>query len=338
MLAGVRPTSIALFFTKGAHNERACCIPENLRPFRIGAADDGILSRFVVGLGVIGLLRYQRILPRGIPYLHSSANLILFVSFIPLCVIVGCKGRGVILRYPPKGTSFRAAPTFGGIRFGGRRLGRCVRWTRKPHGNILLVVFGLDQLNCTTTTVASLAALSRSCRDVRAIGTHRIPAARRYCCRCRRWFVTTPSMVAVVISVRFVRPMRPMRSGGPAGPVAPSRPDALAVGVGLPIIIWVAVPPSDKLLHHAALAHAPIAQDDQTDDFGRIRRGTGRRLRRWFRRWCGWFVVAAKVAQQNRPGEDAQPGSAQLLGVGRHESAAAGPLSTGKRISGVSCA
>ena len=108
--------------------------------------------------------------------------------------------------------------------------------------------------------------------------------------------------------------------------MAPSRPDALAVGVGgqalsVVVITGVAVPPSDKLLHHAALAHTPIAQDDQTDDFGRIRRGTGRRFRRWFRRRCRWFLVAAEVAQQNRPGEDAQPGSAQLLGVGRHESA-----------------
>jgi len=157
-----------------------------------------------------------------------------------------------------------------------------------------------------------------------------------------------PSLaIAVIVSVRFFRPMRPMRPRRPAGSVAPSRPHALAVGVGgkalsIVVIAWVAVLPRYKLLHHAALAHAPIAQHDQADDFGRIRRGTGRRFRRWFRRQCWWFLSvatsAAEVAQQNRPGEDAQPGSAQLLGVGRHESAAAGPLSTGKRISGVSCA
>lgn len=152
-------------------------------------------------------------------------------------------------------------------------------------------------------------------------------------------------VTVAMIPVRFVRPMR---SGGP---VAPSRPDALAVGVGgqalsVVVITGVAVPPSDKLLHHAALAHTPIAQDDQTDDFGRIRRGTGRRFRRWFRRRCRWFLgvaVAAKIAQQNRPGEDAQPGSAQLLGVGRHESANSSRYCIGtpskiKRRSGVSCA
>ena len=148
-----------------------------------------------------------------------------------------------------------------------------------------------------------------------------------------------PVAIAVMIPVRFVRPMRP---------VAPSRPDALAVDVGgqalsIVVITGVAVPPSDKLLHHAALSHAPVAQDDQTDDFGRIRWGTGRRFRRWFRRRCRWFLVAAEVAQQNRPGEDAQPGSAQLLGVGRHESANSswyciGTPSKIKRRSGVSCA
>jgi hypothetical protein len=78
--------------------------------------------------------------------------------------------------------------------------------------------------------------------------------------------------------------------------MTPSRPDALIVGIGISaVLVWIAVPSGNKLLHDTALADTPVAQYDETDNFGRIRRGFGRGFRGWFQRWCWRFLVGGGV-------------------------------------------